>query len=55
MRLQREIVALIAELELLAVWAAGQEARQARLEVLAAAVEDDGRLRQARPNDRAQE
>ena len=38
-RLRRELAALSAELELLRVWAAVQEARQARMEALAAVVE----------------
>lgn len=38
-RLRRELAALIVELELLAEWARRMEARQARLEVLAAALE----------------
>ena len=39
-RLRVELAALVAELELLRVWAAGQEARQARLEALAVVVVD---------------
>lgn len=36
-RLRRELAVLIAELEVLAGWARSMEARQARLQVLAAA------------------
>lgn len=41
-RLRRELAELIVELELLAVWARRMEARQARLEALAAAIDHDG-------------
>ncbi len=43
-QLGRELAGLIAELEALAIWAAGQEERQARLEILVAACKEEREL-----------
>lgn len=45
-QLGRDQVALVAELEALAVWAADQERRQAELEIVAAACEEERQERQ---------